>query len=158
MAGRSVLLHLVQQRVAVTVQVHGHDPLGVAAGRSLAPQLLAGTAVVVGVATGERGIKRLPVRPGQHEYLSGPRVLDDYRQQPVVSELYLGVSRHAGDDIASAQGSEEQFHVMGVRVEVPRRHLSDLPDAGTEVSDISRPASGRMRNVVAPSYSCRPND
>ena len=69
-AGGTDLVDLDQQGVAVAVEAHGLDVLGVAGRVALAPVLLARAAPEHDAAGGQRAAQRLVVHPAEHEHLA----------------------------------------------------------------------------------------
>src|SRR5262245_2430184 len=78
-----LLLDDEEQRVAVTVVVGLAQPLAVARGVALAPQLLAAAAPIDHPALGERRAHGVLVHPGQHEDAAGALFLRDGGNEPV---------------------------------------------------------------------------
>ena len=67
---------------------HRAHGLGVAAGRALVPQLLAGAAPEPGLAALQGALQRLAVHPGQGQHPPAGGVLDDGRDQAVGAEAH----------------------------------------------------------------------
>src|SRR5918995_1643108 len=88
MAGRSAGLDPVEQGVSVAVQPDLDDPLRVAAGGALAPQLGARAGVVVGLAACERLLDGLAVRVRERQHVARRHILGDDGHQAAVVELY----------------------------------------------------------------------
>ena len=84
MAGRAVLAHLDEQRVAVTVRGDGDDMLEVAARLALRPELPAGAGVKAGQALLHRQAQALLVHVSDHQHAPGLGVDDDGGDQPAV--------------------------------------------------------------------------
>src|SRR5262245_19539261 len=79
----ALLLHDEQERVGVAVVVGLAQPLAVAGGVALAPQLLSAAAPIHHAALGERGPDRVLVHPRQHEHPTGALLLRDRGNEPV---------------------------------------------------------------------------
>ena len=80
-AGGSGRVRAHQQRIAVAVHPQLHQAQGVAAGRSLLPQLVAGAAPEGHPSVLERGCQGLGVHVADHQDLAGGLVLDDRGHQ-----------------------------------------------------------------------------
>src|SRR6478736_2841391 len=78
-----LLLDDEEQRVAAAVVVGLAQPLAVARGVALAPQLLATATPVDHPALGERRAHRVLVHPRQHEHAAGAHLLRDRGHEPV---------------------------------------------------------------------------
>ena len=93
-AGRPDLLDLEEQRVAVAVEGHLLDRLGMAADFALHPKLLAGPAPKPGLAGFEGLLQGGPVHPGHHQHAARLLFLNDCRDQAVCVEFQLIVKSH----------------------------------------------------------------
>src|SRR4029079_19190676 len=80
-AGRTLLVDLDQERVAVAVEPDLLDPLPVARGLPLHPVLTARPAPERRPPGGQRAVQRLVVHPAQHQHLAGVVLLHHGRDQ-----------------------------------------------------------------------------
>src|SRR5918998_3040508 len=84
--GRPRRVHPVEQRVTVAIETYLDHPLGVAARLSLAPELVPGPGVVVGLVRLQRHLHSLPARVGQRQDLARLGVLGDNGDETVLVE------------------------------------------------------------------------
>ena len=101
MAGGPGWIDADQHRIAIAVEPHGLDRLGVAAGRALDPQLFAAAAEEGGLAGGERLLERLAVHPGEHEHLAARCVLHDGGREPLLIEFEIHTGHRMGNPRAA---------------------------------------------------------
>ena len=80
-AGRSLLAHLDQDGVAVTVQPDLVHPLAVTAGLALHPVFVPASGPEGGPAGGQRAVQGDVVHPADHQHLAGALLLDHGRHQ-----------------------------------------------------------------------------
>src|SRR5580765_1538438 len=88
-AGHAFLVHLHQERVAVTVRVDRLDVLDVPGRLALPPGLAARARPKVGDAARQGGFNGGAVHPGDHQELAGVGLLHDRRQQALRVETKL---------------------------------------------------------------------
>src|SRR5205085_6737681 len=90
-----------QHRILIAVELHGLDPLRVAAGLALHPELIAAAAPEGRLASRERLVERLAVHPGEHQHLAGGGILHDRRHQAVLIEFDVHVGHRIGNPRAA---------------------------------------------------------
>ena len=89
MAGGAGRLDQRDERVAVAVVAELAQPLEVAGGRALVPDLLAAAAVEVHLPRLQGQAQRLLVHVGEGQHLAGAGVLHHARDQPALVEAHL---------------------------------------------------------------------
>src|SRR5205085_4963141 len=113
---RALLVDHEEQRVAIAVVVRLPDPLPVPRRLALAPVLLPATGPEPGAAGLEGLAERSVVHVGEHEDRTGPRVLDDRRDEPVGVVLHPGqMLRRRGDRSGGERGGHAAIVVARFR-------------------------------------------
>lgn len=83
MARLAYLVNADQERVAIAVQAHGLDPLGMSRGITLAPVFPPRTRIERDASGGEGAMQRFVIHPAEHQHIAGVMLLDDGWHQKV---------------------------------------------------------------------------
>src|SRR5437773_443267 len=120
-AGRSLLAHHVQYRVAIAVHAGVCDGLRVSGGRAFLPQLAARAAAVVGSAGRARPLQGLAVGVRHHQHLACERALRDDGDESIVPEA------HGLNPIVGGGGHPLNLSALARIVKIPAVGISLRP-------------------------------